>query len=537
MKVSIVTAINNEAISELATGTTVSLVAEPDNPKDPDAVKVMMDDAFVGYVANSVPTVYTGCISATSVARHLKKPEVAGINARLLSSYQRETKSPDVEQICWIAELYFLPVWETKEDKENLVVLDVAGNPTFHRNMGSTISKLDSFKSGGLTLKLEQSSLEGALKVYVYMDEELKKASPSSSGEVKNPPDALLNALRSAPISVTPVKATGKRGYQVQAALGASGLSEFHADMDNVVKSCVMQVRDVKERVSYLISQGVPDTIIHGILKNMHPLEDDAWVERPPHLYFQMSGDTTLTRALGYYLAGKNIRLIGEKGTGKNTLIASVCWVFDQPFCRVQGYADMDKLDLLGSTTLDEKGTSFELSPFIKAIQSGHDTILDEVNAVKPEVTLVLHSLTDDAKSVEVPGYGLVKAHPRTHIWATMNEEYVGTSDLNDATADRFVPLFLEQQADIKNLLHQLFPDANEQNLTICGTLYKKILDAVRSGKCSPSAITTRGYIDALEAAKWLPFKVALLDNIAGRPSDRDEREAVRSFINAVCPV
>lgn len=537
MKITIVTSINDENSCELAAGAIVSLVAEPENPKDPNAVKAMLGEEFAGYVANSATTVSEGCITATSVVKHLKNPDVAGINARLLSPFLRETKSPDIQQVCWVAELFFLPVWKDKDEKAAPITLDVGGNPTFHRNLGATIAKLDSFKNGGLVLKLSQSTIDGAVAAFVFSTEELSKSSPAPAGEIKNPPDALVNVLQTGVLPITPVKATGKREYQVQVELNASGLNKFHADMDDVVKRCVMQVRDIKERVSYLISQGVPDSIIRGVLKNLQPLEAGVWVERPLRLYSQLSGDTTLTRALGYYLAGKNIRLVGEKGTGKNTLIASVCWAFYQPYCRVQGNADVDKLDLLGSTTLDEKGTSFELSPFIKAIRSGHDAILDEVNAVKPEVALVLHSLTDDAKSVEVPGYGLVKAHPRAHIWATMNEEYVGTSDLNDATADRFVPLFLDQQANIKGLLQNLFPDADENQLTICEKLYGKILDAVRSGTCTPSAITTRGYIDALEAAKWLPFKVALLDNIAGRPSDKEEREAIRNFINAVCPV
>lgn len=96
--------------------------------------------------------------------------------------------------------------------------------------------------------------------------------------------------------------------------------------------------------------------------------------------------------------------------------------------------------------------------------------------------------------------------------------------------------MYLDQQANIKGLLKERFPEIDESVLTICGTVYGKILDAVKSGRCSSGAITTRGYIDAVEASKYLPIKQTLLDNIAGRPSDRDERETIRNFINAACP-
>ena len=537
MKVNIVLSINDNSV-ELSPGTIVSLEREPENPKDPKAVKAVMDGQFVGYVANSPETVLEGCSAATVVAKRLSRQEVAGINARLLSSYERPTKNEGITQVCWIAELYFIPVWDSGKDAATAAtILDIGGNSTLHRETGTVVNHLPSYNDGGLVLKLEQVATEGRLAAYVYRSEQLLNPSPASAGEVQNPPDALMAALQTtATIPVTPVEVTGKRTYKVSVNLDTSHLEKFNTEMDQVVRNCVMQVRDIKERVSYLLSQSVPDPLIRAVLQSMRPLDDSAQVEKPKQLYFQTGGDTALTRAIGYYLAGKNLRLVGEKGTGKNTLISSVCWAFYQPFCRVQGNADMDKLDLMGSTTLDEKGTSFELSAFIKAIQTGYDAVLDEVNAVKPEVALILHSLADDAKSVEVPGYGLVKAHPRAHIWATMNEEYVGTSDLNDATADRFVPLYLDQQANIKGLLKERFPEIDESVLTICGTVYGKILDAVKSGRCSSGAITTRGYIYSVDASKYKPNKKTLLDNIAGRPSDRDERETIRNFINAACP-
>lgn len=538
MKVTILESINDDAAKNLTPGAIVSLEREPGNVKDPKAVKAMMGDEFIGYVANSEATIHEGCSSATAVSNRLARPEVSGINARLISSYLRQTKNESLKQICWIAEVYFLPVWEDG-DKDNgtVLMLAVGGQNTYHSAKATVIKDFSLYREGDLVLKSVQSSLDGTMCAYVYRRNDLSDTSPASAGQVIDPPEALMIALQSVPsLPLRPVSVSNQRKYTVSVSLDTASLAEYNEAMDEVVRACIMQVRDVKERVSYLLAQNVPDKVICGILRALRPLDDEKTVERPKRLYFQTGGDTTLTRAFGYYLTGKNIRLVGEKGTGKNTLISSVCWALYQPLCRVQGNADMDKLDLMGATTLDEKGTSFELSAFIKSLRDGGDVVLDEVNAVKPEVALILHSLADDAKSVEVPGYGLVKVHPRSHIWATMNEEYVGTGELNDATADRFVPLFLDQQANIKALLRDLFPDADEGVLTTCGTIYQKILDAVKSGRCSSSAITTRGYIDAIESLEYLSLRQTLLDNIAGRPGDKEDREVIRNFINAVCP-
>ena len=78
MKITIVTSINDENSCELAAGAIVSLVAEPENPKDPNAVKAMLGEEFAGYVANSATTVSEGCITATSVVKHLKNPDEIG---------------------------------------------------------------------------------------------------------------------------------------------------------------------------------------------------------------------------------------------------------------------------------------------------------------------------------------------------------------------------------------------------------------------------------------------------------------------------
>ena len=71
--------------------------------------------------------------------------------------------------------------------------------------------------------------------------------------------------------------------------------------------------------------------------------------------------------------------------------------------------------------------------------------LLDEGNTIKPECADVLHSLTDAARQIQVPGYGLVQMHPHSAFTITMNEDYAGTNFMNEATIDRFTPIHIAE--------------------------------------------------------------------------------------------
>lgn len=527
--------------TKLCAGTIVSLRREPENPVDKNAVRVFLDDEPIGYVTNRASTVPTGCACATKVSKMLCRKEVAGANAKLYKlSVADVSKNEDEElyQKRWLAEVYYQPTWDLTNQSNPTYTLTASGNRILYGDKVTVILNFLKFKPGELVLKLDQNS-EGKDIGVIWRSSIMNNRSATAAGEVDSLPDDVLLALKKAsePLPVTPVKLLNTDSYQVSVSLEARNIQNYIPEMDALIKTCTMQAKSVKERVQYMLAQNVPENIIHGVLTAIRPETDTARHCQPQQLYLQSVKNDSLTRALGYYLAGKNIRLVGEKGSGKNTLVASVCWLFNQPMCRIQGNSDMDKMDLLGSLTLTNNGTVFEPSSFITTLQNGGVVVLDEINTIKPEIAIILHSITDEAKSIEIPGYGLVKIHPNARIFATMNEDYVGTGELNSATADRFVPLFLDDQMDMTKLLKTMFPDAPADTIQICTVLYQKIQTAVQSGRCTVDAITTRGFIDAVASSKWLPIKTALLDNVGNRPQDRDDRIAISEFINAICPV
>ena len=64
---------------------------------------------------------------------------------------------------------------------------------------------------------------------------------------------------------------------------------------------------------------------------------------------------------------------------------------------------------------------------------------------LKNEASAVLHSVTDDRRVIDVPGYNRMKLHEATRFIATMNYGYAGTRELNEAFASRFVIIHVPQ--------------------------------------------------------------------------------------------
>ena len=205
---------------------------------------------------------------------------------------------------------------------------------------------------------------------------------------------------------------------------------------------------------------------------------------------------------------GMHLRLVGSKGCGKNTLIQTVDWLLNVPQYRMQGNAELDKLDLLGGPTIENGTMRYRLSDMLRYLAAGADVVLDEGNTIKPECADVLHSLTDAARQIQVPGYGLVQMHPHSAFTITMNEDYAGTNFMNEATIDRFTPIHIAEPESIVDVLHRVVPEASGASLNICDYVYCAIRDRIRSaGGLEPDAMTIRGFIDALRAEPLLGLR------------------------------
>lgn len=295
---------------------------------------------------------------------------------------------------------------------------------------------------------------------------------------------------------------------------------------------------ELNDKAEYMIRQGIPQGIIVRTLEQM--LADPAYPELvpcPPVRFVQADAYGELTRGLAYRLSGLNLRLIGGRGCGKNTLAQTLDWLLNIPQYRMQGNAEMDKLDLLGGPTIENGTLHYKLSDMLRYIEAGADVVLDEGNTIKPECADVLHSLTDEARRIQVPGYGLVRMHPKSSFTITMNEGYAGTNYMNEATIDRFTPIQMSEPESVKEILRRVVPAAPEHCLNICDVVYCAIKSRIDSaGGLEPEAMTIRGLVDALRAQPLLGLKWGLLDNVAAKPQDQYTRLQLTELIESVVP-
>jgi hypothetical protein len=131
----------------------------------------------------------------------------------------------------------------------------------------------------------------------------------------------------------------------------------------------------------------------------------------------------------------------GPKGVGKTRMF----W----EFCRAEGIEHF-RVNLNGGTATEDllgqwiptSGGGFVWCDGVltRMVRNGGCLVLDEINAASPEITFVLHSLLDDERRivlVQKDGEAIT-AHQNFWLVSTMNPDYAGTRQLNEALRDRF---------------------------------------------------------------------------------------------------
>jgi len=312
-----------------------------------------------------------------------------------------------------------------------------------------------------------------------------------------------------------------------------------------VIDKGIVPADRLEEIEKYLRKCDVEENLIKEIFESYEPVPEEFQhriIRRPKTKFFDAIG--VVRKSIVYLNAGFFLRFEGGKGTGKNTLIETLAWVYQRPlfeFCMTE---QTDKFDLFGSKTfeseVDEEGRqitkmSFDREALIQAMEVGGFFDLDEINAADDGPLFALQSILDDRRRLQVPGYGLVEIHPKFRIISTMNPlGYVGTKELPEAVNDRFVPVIFPDVPSIAKMLAHRVPEAKPSDIEICDKLYQSIMKLYQDGQISERCITVRGYIDALKVADRLGIYEALLDNVANRINDLEYRATVASLVDDI---
>lgn len=519
----------------LAVGQVYTLKAV-ENPSDPNAVAVMSGDVQVGWVANSQNTVINGSFTATQTRqRWLESQKCAGVSV-IIRQEGTFVNQVGKQQKRFLAEVFVLPVREAVEEKaEEKHTYNVGGVTARNPEKGKIFDSLKA-RDAGTIQSVQVVVLKHGDRVHVCFYD--NTAAGAAAGEVTDPDPELLEALDKNG-SVGAVVLNGK-GTTYTIEVNTNGktpvgtMDDYYGMIDKTVARCVAQSPSLEKRVQHMLESGFEKEMVEAVLGQMPILnEERTQIPKPAMPYWQKESGRNLLDLTANLMDGRTVSLEGEKGSGKNTLVETACWLLGRPLCRVQGSSRLDIDSFYGSKTLTNGSTGFELSSMMKALMAGGIVVVDEANTIAPDVLVALHSLTDGARAVDIPDYGYVHIPDGAAIVYTMNPGYIGTGEMNEATRDRGPVMEIEQEEDMGALLKRAVPDAPEANVAACVRVSNAIRKAVNEsdGSVTASAITVRGYIDALKV-RFVPLNRALMQNVANKLNDPAERAAVAVIIN-----
>ena len=206
------------------------------------------------------------------------------------------------------------------------------------------------------------------------------------------------------------------------------------------------------------------------VLKFIH---EDANGLKPKMLFMNSLKWKYLIRNI---IRGKNIMMTGPAGCGKTMAAKAAANSIEGYYTFIinLGATQDPRTTLIGNTQFDtKKGTVFNSSPFVKAIQTPNTVvILDELTRAHPEAHNILMSVLDLGQRYlrldEAADAPVVKVAEGVSFIASANigNEYTATRALDRAILDRFVVIEMDtlSRDEESELLSMMYPSV-EMNI------------------------------------------------------------------------
>lgn len=292
--------------------------------------------------------------------------------------------------------------------------------------------------------------------------------------------------------------------------------------------------------LDFLKEEKINDKLLAGVeaYRKQYPAEGDL-KQRVPEPHFHYYGKKVWEEAIAAVLCGQNLLLAGPKATGKNVLSENLAAVFGRPLWNVSFHINMDANGMLGTDTFRNGEVEFRPGPVYQCASSGGFGVFDEINMARNEAMAVLHSLLDFRHTVDVPGYGPLKAHKACRFIATMNYGYSGTRELNEALASRFAVIQLPpiSMEALERLLRAEFPTLQDGALKAFCQIFKDLEKKCQESEISEKALDLRGMLDAIHLMEiGLDAHSALDMGIVNKSFDDYEPGLIRDVINLHIP-
>lgn len=290
--------------------------------------------------------------------------------------------------------------------------------------------------------------------------------------------------------------------------------------------------------IKYLQEENIDENLIRQLeaYRKENGLANNDRVIKPEYRYY---GKEVLEEAIAALLAGKNILLTGAKATGKNVLSSNLSYLFQRPSYNVSFHVNTDSASLIGADTFKNGEVVFRKGPITEAAEKGGFAILDEINMAKNEAISVLHASLDHRRIIDLSGYEKIVLDPNTRFIGTMNYGYVGTRELNEALASRFMIINVPNisKTNLDKLLSDNFPTLKEKYRKAFIDLFISLQTKSENNEISTKSVDLRGLIGAIETIKigLSPYQ-ALMMGLVNKSFDEFERQIVLDSLKSKIP-
>lgn len=246
---------------------------------------------------------------------------------------------------------------------------------------------------------------------------------------------------------------------------------------------------------------------------------------------------------------GKNIMMTGPAGCGKTMAAKAAANAIEGYNTEIfnLGSTQDPRATLIGNTQFDTtKGTVFQPSPFVKAIQTPNTVIvLDEITRAHPEAHNILMSVLDAGQRYlrldEAADSPVVKVAEGVSFIASANigNEYTATRQLDRAIIDRFQIIEMDTLSEDEEtkLLKMMYPSVSEASIKSVAEITSMTRSEVKKETPNLSnSLSTRTAVEigsllydgfTLEEAAEITI-FPLFDDAGGAQS---ERTYIRQFV------
>jgi len=167
---------------------------------------------------------------------------------------------------------------------------------------------------------------------------------------------------------------------------------------------------------------------------------DEFRMGSPPNYLAQGNEEKVFLAA---WQSGMPLLLKGPTGCGKTRFLEAMAYKLKQPLITVSCHEDLTASDLVGRFLFKNNETVWHDGPLALAARHGGICYLDEIVEARKDTTVVIHSLTDDRRTLFVDKTGeVIRAHKNFMMALSYNPGYQSVvKDLKPSTRQRFISL------------------------------------------------------------------------------------------------